>query len=97
MSLTANIVCMCTISVVGKRKLLLFSITGTALSCFALSVYAYYTLPFDWSSFDPHTIQTVAGPENYFAMIMFFSLAFFTSVGAGPIPWMFLSESFPFK
>lgn len=37
MSLLANIVVMCTISVIGKRKLIFFSLAGTALSCFSLS------------------------------------------------------------
>lgn len=63
-----------------------------------IGLYAYNVLPTGWSSFDKHeTSQLVVGNENYVAMVMFFSLAFFTSVGVTPIPWILLSEVFPFK
>lgn len=103
MSLVANIFVMCTISVIGKRKLFFFSLAGTGTSCFALSAYAYNTLPLHQSSFELNrtvladTLNNVPSGESYFAMIMFLCLAFCTSVGAAPVPWMFLSEVFPFK
>lgn len=37
MSVLANVVVMCAISFIGKRRLYFFSLAGTALSCFALS------------------------------------------------------------
>lgn len=37
MSVAANVVVMCAISFVGKRRLYFFSLAGTAFSCFALS------------------------------------------------------------
>lgn len=122
MGLLANIVCMGIIKVVGKRKLIFFSLIGTGTSCFALGklllyfikcnvlkfvmycyfqgFYAFNIFPAGWSSFDKHAVveaKDIAGGENYFAMIMFFSMAFFTSVGAAPIPWILLGEVYPFK
>lgn len=102
MGLLANIVCMSVVKVIGKRKLYFFSLVGAALSCFALCFYAHNTLPPGWSTFDKHTgadrLHAGDGSEDgYFAMMMFFSLAFFTSVGLGSMPWILLSEVFPFK
>lgn len=103
MSLVANVFVMCTISVIGKRKLIFFSLAGTGASCFALSAYAYNTLPLHQSSFEfnstvvADTLRNVPTAESYFPMIMFLCLALCTSVGAAPVPWMFLSEVFPFK
>lgn len=95
--LLANIVCMGVVKVIGKRKLYFFSLAGAALSCFSLCFYAHNTLPASWSSFDKHSRTELHGNDGYFAMVMFFSLAFFTSVGLAPMPWILLSEMFPFK
>lgn len=100
MGLMANIVCMSIIKVVGKRKLYFVSLVGTSLSCFALGFYGYNVLPAGVSSFENNVNATTAAvpiEENYIAMCMFFSMAFFTSVGITPIPWIILSEVFPFK
>lgn len=45
MGLLANIVCMAIIKVVGKRKLIFFSLIGTGTSCFALGkfIFHYFT------------------------------------------------------
>lgn len=101
MGLLANIVCMSIIKVVGKRKLYFVSLVGTSISCFALGFYGYNVLPPGISSFENYSngngIAAVPIEENYIAMCMFFSMAFFTSVGITPIPWIILSEVFPFK
>lgn len=59
--------------------------------------YAYNFIPHEWSSFDKHEPISVEGNVNYIPMILFFTLSFFTSVGIASIPWMLLSEVFPFK
>ncbi|XP_037050613.1 facilitated trehalose transporter Tret1-like isoform X2 [Bradysia coprophila] len=97
LGLLANIVCTCIIKVTGKRKLWLVSMAGTLLSCLGLGTYAYNFIPSGWSSFDKHEPIVVEGHFNYIPMILFFTLAFFTSVGVTPIPWILLSEVFPFK
>lgn len=60
-------------------------------------VFAYNFIPAEWSSFDKHERIAVEGSINYIPMILFFALAFFSSVGVAPIPWILLSEVFPFK
>lgn len=100
LGLLANIVCMSLIKFVGKRKLSLYSITITSLSCLSLAFYAKYMFPPGWTSFDKHENIHLAAANsglNYIPMILFFMLAFFTSVGLAPVPWILLSELFPFK
>lgn len=62
-----------------------------------LGAYAYNFIPPEWSSFDKHEPIAVDGNINYIPMILFFTLAFFSNVGVTPIPWILLSEVFPFK
>lgn len=102
MGLLANIVCMAVVRVIGKRMLYFFSLSGAMVCCLALSFYAFTTLPVGWSSFDKHVTPAASsttdiGSDAYFAMVMFFGLAFFTGVGVAPLPWILLSEMFPFK
>lgn len=103
MGLVANIVCMGVVRVIGKRKLFFFSLAGASVCCFGLSFYAYTALPAGWSSFDKHeatatrAAATAGGSDPFIAMVMFFGLAFFTGVGVAPLPWILLSEMFPFK
>lgn len=99
MGLCANIVCTFCVRFVGKRNLSLFSMAGTCLCCLALAFYAYKILPPGWSSFDKHSPETLRdiGDLNYLPMILFFALAFCTSVGIMPVPWMLVSEIFPYK
>lgn len=97
LGLAANIVCMVSIKFVGKRRLALFSFTLTSLSCLSLAVYAFNVFPPGWSSSDAHDSVNTANGLNYLAMFLFFTLAFATSVGVLPVPWILLSEVFPFK
>ncbi|XP_055716568.1 facilitated trehalose transporter Tret1-like [Phlebotomus papatasi] len=90
----ANILCAVGVKIVGKRVISLVSIAGTAICSIALGFYANIVLPYGWSSFDKHT--EVPG-DGIFPMVMFFALSFITSVGMTPVPWMLLSEVFPFK
>lgn len=95
MKFLANIFCMLVVKFVGKRKISLYSIAGTAMCCLALGVYGSIYLPAGWSSFDKH--GTGEAGDGTFPMIIFFALAFITSAGMIPIPWMLLSEVFPYK
>ncbi|XP_035776350.1 facilitated trehalose transporter Tret1-like [Anopheles albimanus] len=97
LGLMANIVCMVSIKFVGKRKLALMSMTVTALSCIGLSIYAFNSLPAGWTSFDIHADTSHVSSKGYIPMVLFFMLAFFTSVGVLPVPWILLSEVFPFR
>ncbi|XP_058822151.1 facilitated trehalose transporter Tret1-like [Topomyia yanbarensis] len=97
LGLLANIVCMICIKFVGKRRLALFSMSVTALSCLSLAIYAFNVFPADWTSFDVHKEVNTANGLNYVPMLLFFVLAFASSVGVLPVPWILLSEVFPFK
>lgn len=95
MKFLANIFCMMIVRFVGKRRLALYSISGTAICCLSLAIYGSKYLPVGWSSFDKHVGDVPGG--GTFPMIIFFALAFITSAGMVPIPWMLLSEVFPYK
>lgn len=97
LGLLANIVCMICIKFVGKRKLALFSMSLTALCCLSLSVYAFNVFPAGWTSFEAHEKIDTADGLSYIPMFLFFILAFASSVGVLPVPWILLSEVFPFK
>ncbi|XP_055542460.1 facilitated trehalose transporter Tret1-like [Wyeomyia smithii] len=97
LGLLANIVCMIFIKFVGKRRLALFSMSVTALSCLSLAIYAFHVFPAGWTSFDVHKEVNTANGLNYVPMLLFFLLGFATSVGVLPVPWILLSEVFPFK
>lgn len=92
----ANIFCMVVVRCVGKRRISLYSIAGTAFCCISIGVYGSINFPRGWSSFDKHIRGEVPG-DGIFPLIMFFALAFITSAGMIPIPWMLLSEVFPYK
>lgn len=99
MGLLANIVATFTVKFVGKRRLALFSMALTCMCCLSLAFYAFKVLPAGWSSFDKHTPETLqnVGNLNYLPLILFVSMAFATSVGIMPVPWMLVSEIFPYK
>ncbi|XP_058448099.1 facilitated trehalose transporter Tret1-like [Malaya genurostris] len=97
LGLLANIVCMICIKFVGKRRLALCSMFASALSCLSLAIYAFNVFPPGWTSFDVHKEVNTANGLNYVPMVLFFLLAFATSVGVQPVPWILLSEVFPFK
>lgn len=93
----ANIACTCLIKVLGKRKLALISMLGTCVSISALAVYSYIALPPGLTSFEKHVEQDSNNNLGLIPLILIYTLAFFTSFGLIPVPWMLLSEVFPFK
>lgn len=96
MKFLANILCMLVVKFVGKRRISLYSIAGTSICCLSLAIYGSIYLPSGWSSFDKHVLEDVPG-DGTFPMLILFALAFITSAGMIPIPWMLLSEVFPYK
>lgn len=91
----ANIICMGCIKFIGKRKLSIFSVGGITISCISLGIYAFNNLPRNLSSFNIPTYE-YAQPSSI-PLILFFLLGFFTMIGISPVPWILLSEFFPFK
>lgn len=45
---------------------------------------------------DPLDTELV-GHDNAVPLVLIIGLSFFTNLGVGAIPWMLLSEVFPFK
>jgi hypothetical protein len=97
MGFFANIACMCLIKPVGKRKIALISMTGTCISVISLAVYSFMVLPPGLTSFDKHSLHASDNTLGFIPMTFIYLLAFFTSFGLLPVPWMLLSEVFPFK
>lgn len=95
--LIANIILLCVVKAFGKRRIILFSMVGSIMSCAALGFYGFTHIPKGWSSFEKHTNMELVGTDNYFPMYAIISLNFFTALGLAAIPWMLLSEVFPFK
>ncbi|CRK97315.1 CLUMA_CG010709, isoform A [Clunio marinus] len=92
----ANIMCTIIIKPIGKRKIALISMLGTCVSISSLAVYAYIVLPPGLTSFDKHNFDS-HNTLGYIPLTCIYALAFFTSLGLMPVPWMLLSEVFPFK
>lgn len=92
---TANIACMCLIKPLGKRKIALISMLGTCISIVSLAIYAYQVLPPGINSFEKHELEQK--DIGYIPLFLIYGLAFFTSFGLMPVPWMLMSEVFPFK
>lgn len=79
------------VKLIGKRKLVIGSLLGTAFSSLCLSVYAAYDVSPDVFSYEPHTFPD---KKEVLPVILFIMLVSFSSLG---IPWVLLSEVFPFR
>lgn len=80
-------VIVCTVSVryVGKRRLTLASLLGCAVSMLGLAL---------WTLFHAKS----ANPNTYWTpFVLFTTLSFSFSFGIAPIPWVILSEIFPYR
>jgi MFS transporter, SP family, solute carrier family 2 (facilitated glucose transporter), member 6 len=93
----ANIACTILIKPLGKRNIALISILGASISMTSLAIYAYKVLPAGLTSFEKHVTQDHDNNLGYIPLALIYALAFFTSFGLMPVPWMLLSEVFPFK
>lgn len=54
-------------------------------------------MPSGWTSLGEHVNREIVGTNNYLPLVLFVALSFFTNLGVGAVPWMLLSEVFPFK
>lgn len=70
---------------------------NTKIKIFSPAVYGFIYLPVGWSSFEKHGKMEVIAVKNYIPMFVFILLSFATSLGVASLPWMLLSEVFPFK
>lgn len=84
----ATVMCMLSVQSIGKRPIALVSILGCAISTVVIAINQF--------------IQTKSSSNEdtehcWLPFIMFLVLIFFTGYGVGPIPWMLVSEVFPFR
>ncbi|CAK1593812.1 unnamed protein product [Parnassius mnemosyne] len=90
-SIIASIFIIVTIRKVGKRKMAMISMLGTAISSTALSVYARNNLSDSVFSYDTTTFPK---EQSYVPLILFYLMAFFSGTN---LPWILVGEVFPFR
>lgn len=64
--------------------------------CFK-GVFGFVNLPSGWTSFNRQPDEVTEIVPSYFPLAMFVLMGFGTTVGVSSVPWMLLSELFPFK
>ncbi|XP_055307332.1 facilitated trehalose transporter Tret1-2 homolog [Sitodiplosis mosellana] len=107
LGILANVFIVFTIQSLGKRRIYLYSMVGNFVSSFGLSIYGWYFFSPGWSSIDvgttgnsTHSLESIretVGNYNYFALAMFLIMQFCVSVGVSSVPYIMMSEVFPFK
>lgn len=69
-------------------------------------MYGWFFFPSGWSSIDTdiknatHNVEVMretVGNFSYFAIVMFMLMQFCVSVGVSSVPYILISEIFPFK
>nr|CAD7413043.1 unnamed protein product [Timema poppensis] len=87
------LLCMVSVFWVGKRPLSLVSVGGSAAASILLGTYAYAVLHDAGSE----GLTDDGASSSWIPMALFVALSFTHSFGSMPIPWMLLSEVFPFS
>lgn len=89
LKLSANLTIMATVKWAGKRRLSLLSSFGVASCTASLGIYAFW--------FQVDSTESSSSSLGLLPLILVFALAFLTSLGIAPIPWMLLSEVLPIR
>ncbi|CAG9793502.1 unnamed protein product [Diatraea saccharalis] len=79
------------IKLLGKRKLAISAMFGSAIFCMALSIYAKKYLETSVFSYDTSTFPQ---EQSYLPLVLFYFVGIFNGLG---IPWVLLGEVFPFR
>ena len=79
---------MVTVRSLGKRPIALVSLLGCALGTVIIAINEFIRKTTDNNEATEHC---------WIPFIMFIVLTFFTGYGVAPIPWMLVSEVFPFR
>ena len=91
LGMAGNVLCMLAVAWCGKRPLALTSIGGVAVACTMLGGYHLFM---------SSSTGAQVGAElesHWLPLALFIGLFSFHSFGIGPIPWMLLSEVFPYQ
>lgn len=90
-TLLSSIVVIGVIKFLGKRKLGISAMFGSAVCCAALSVYANYHLADSVFSYDPSTFPE---DKSVVPLVFFYLLTIFNGFN---VSWVILGEVFPFR
>lgn len=87
-----NVICMVGVRWCGKRPLTLFSFSAASMAALLLGSYAFAVI-------SPGQVATGGTNEtlSWLALTLFVVFVLVQSIGVLPIPWMVLSEVFPFR
>jgi len=90
--LVGNVICMLGVRWWGKRPLSLVSIASSSMTILLLGFYAFAVI-------SPGKADTGGTSQNlfYLPVALFVIFVLMQSIGVLPIPWMVLSEVFPFR
>ncbi|XP_031638855.1 facilitated trehalose transporter Tret1-like [Contarinia nasturtii] len=99
MNVFATITFLCLVRFVGKRRMYLTVLSGVCISSFVISVYGIILLPSDYNSFNKeNNVPELNGSWLVYIPTFFLIIWNYCSYcGILMMPWMFLSELFPFK
>ncbi|XP_068619627.1 facilitated trehalose transporter Tret1-like [Battus philenor] len=90
-TLVTSIMVVALVKILGKRKIILSAMFGTAIFCASLSIYAKINLSESVYSFDTDTFPK---EKSHLPLILFYFMAMFTGLS---LPWVLLGEVFPFR
>lgn len=92
----ASVVFICLVRLMGKRRLYLTAGFGIFISSLVITCYGFIVMPSGIVSFDQ--ANEVEGTNLAFIpVICLYFWNFFSNCGFMAMPWMLLSEVFPFK
>lgn len=95
----ATVIFMILVRFTGRRRFFLTMLTGIFLCSAVLSCYGFIYLPSGFTSFD-HEIESLQSDNtsiHYVPLVCLILWSCFTYCGFLSMPWMLLSEIFPFK
>lgn len=96
----AYITFMCIVNFTGKRKLFLTMVFGLVICSLVVSIYGFIFLPQGYNSFDKiqqSMFRLECKDLSYIPLIFLFLWSFISFCGTNGMPWILLSEMFPFK
>lgn len=95
----ANLSFMCLVRYTGRRRMFLAMICGIFMSSLVISCYGFIFLPSGYTSFNlqNQSFHLEIKSLSYIPTICMYSWIFFSYCGFFAMPWMLLSELFPFK
>ncbi|RZF38049.1 hypothetical protein LSTR_LSTR006448 [Laodelphax striatellus] len=85
---TATVLCMVAVKWLGKRRLALLSLASCAFMMYCVSLFA---------KLNESGIEGNLPEISWFPFAIYFILQFFFSFGVSTVPWMLVSEIFPYR